>query len=299
MARNIGDAERNAFSAMSRLLGRPPPLAPSVLACGTQLTRRWTRDGFHGYAPGMAGHMIATYHGAPQACVWTMEGRRLADRLRPGTVTVVAEGHDGHWSLDGPVEVSHVYLTSDRLELCAQEIGSKMRADVLDRVGFDDPVSAHMLAILSDENVLGDPSARLLVERMVDLLCLQLLRRHSLAAAPAFSRAASGGLTARQIKRVTDYMLSYLDQPIGLEECAAQARLSRYHFCTAFRIAMGCTPHGWLTAQRMARARLLLTNPGMSISEIALAVGYATPSAFAASFRKNVGMTPTNFRRQS
>jgi len=51
--------------------------------------------------------------------------------------------------LDGPVEVSHVYLTSDRLEICAAELGSKMHADVLDRVGFDDPVSAHMLAILS------------------------------------------------------------------------------------------------------------------------------------------------------
>jgi AraC family transcriptional regulator len=49
----------------------------------------------------------------------------------------------------------------------------------------------------------------------------------------------------------------------------------------------------------MARARLLLSNPSMSISEIALAVGYATPSAFAASFRQNVGMTPTNFRRRS
>jgi AraC family transcriptional regulator len=103
--------ERNASDAMARLLTRPPPLAPSTLACGTQLTRRWTRDGFDGYAPAMAGHLVATYHGRPQDCTWRMEQRRLAGRLRPGAVTVVAEGHDGRWRLVGPVDVSHVYLT--------------------------------------------------------------------------------------------------------------------------------------------------------------------------------------------
>ena len=52
--------ERNAFEAMSRLLSSPPPLAPNVLLCGTQLTRRWLRAGFNGYAPGMPGCLVAT-----------------------------------------------------------------------------------------------------------------------------------------------------------------------------------------------------------------------------------------------
>jgi hypothetical protein len=51
----LGASERNGFEAMSRLLAAPPPLAPVHLACGTQLTRRWLREGFNGYAPGMAG----------------------------------------------------------------------------------------------------------------------------------------------------------------------------------------------------------------------------------------------------
>jgi AraC family transcriptional regulator len=60
---------------------------------------------------------------------------------------------------------------------------------------------------------------------------------------------------------------------------------------------MGRTPHAWLTEQRMTRARRFLSDPDMSISEIAVAVGYATPSAFSASFRRIVGMTPSDFRR--
>jgi AraC family transcriptional regulator len=289
--------ERNASKAMTRLLRTPPPLVPSILACGTQLTRRWLRDGFNGYAPGMAGHLIATYYGAPQDCEWTLEGRRLADRLRPGSVTVVTEGHDGHWALAGPVEVSHVYLTHERLRNCAEVIAESRSVELLDRVGFDDAASSHILAILSDKEIQDDPGARLLAERAVDLLCLQLLRRHC-STSVRTTASMRGGLARWQVKRVTDYMMEHLERPIGLAELAALVRLSRYHFCTAFRVSTGRTPHAWLTEQRMARARKMLDHRDMTISEVALAVGYATPSAFAASFRRIVGMTPSNFRRR-
>lgn len=286
---------RNASEAMARLLSVPPPLAPSTLGCGTQLTRRWIRDGFEGYAPGMAGHLIATYHGRSQSCSWTLEERRLEDRLRPGTLTIVAEGHDGRWTLSGPIEVSHVYLTNERLQTCADIVASGRRVELMDRLGFDDPVASRILEILSDEEVLGDPAARLLIEQAVDLLCTQLLRRHCTTAMP--QAQPRRGLADWQVKRVTSYMRERLDRAVGLEELAALVGLSRYHFCTAFRLATGRTPHLWLTEQRIERAQRLLAEPGMRVSEVALAVGYATPSAFAASFRKVVGTTPSGYRR--
>lgn len=289
-------AARNASEAMQRLLATKLPLSPITLACGTQLTRRWTREGFHGYAPGMAGHLIATYHGREQACSWSVESQRLAARLQPGTVTVVADGHDGQWTLAGPIEVSHVYLTSERLQNCAELIGGDVRVEVLDRLGFEDPVVARILEILSDEDVLADPGARLLIEQAVDLLCTQLLRRHGAFGMSA--RAARRGLAEWQVKRVTSFMREHLERTIGLEELAALVGLSRFHFCTAFRLATGRTPHHFLTEQRMERARRLLADPERHISDIALAVGYATPSAFAASFRKIVGVTPREYRRK-
>lgn len=47
----------------------------------------------------------------------------------------------------------------------------------------------------------------------------------------------------------------------------------------------------------MTRARELLAEPTLSIIQVALAVGYQTPSAFAASFRKATNLTPSAFRR--
>jgi AraC family transcriptional regulator len=96
---------------------------------------------------------------------------------------------------------------------------------------------------------------------------------------------------------VTAYMSERLDQPIGLDELADLTGLSRAHFCTAFRHATGYTPHEWLTRQRLERARILLRDPRSSITKIALDVGYQTPSAFTAAFRRHMGATPSGYRR--
>jgi AraC family transcriptional regulator len=52
-----------------------------------------------------------------------------------------------------------------------------------------------------------------------------------------------------------------------------------------------------LVAQRIERARDLLAQTVLPVAEVGLAVGYVTPSSFAASFRKLVGATPSEFRR--
>jgi AraC-like DNA-binding protein len=87
-------------------------------------------------------------------------------------------------------------------------------------------------------------------------------------------------------------------QDIGLQSLADTLGLSRFHFCAAFRMATGYTPYEWLTRVRMEMARKLLADPAMRITEVALSVGYHTPSAFAASFRRHVGVAPSDFRRR-
>lgn len=105
------------------------------------------------------------------------------------------------------------------------------------------------------------------------------------------------GLAGWQVRRVTGYMSERLDQEVSLQELAGLIKLSRFHFCTAFRLATGQTPREWLIARRIESACKLLAQPAMSITKVGLAVGYATPSAFAASFHKRMGMTPSEFRR--
>jgi AraC family transcriptional regulator len=226
-----------------------------------------------------------------------VERRRLSAPLRPNSITVIPDRHDGDWEVEGPLHVSHVYLTNERLEHCRTLVGGRGNVELMKRVGSEDAVTSQILAILSDPDVIVDPAAKLLVDRAVDLLCIQLLRSHSAVQLPQRAAHVRGGLARWQLRRVTDYMLAHLDEPIGLDKLAAQVSLSRYHFCTAFRLSTGLTPHVWLTRQRMVLAQRLLSDPNLSISEIALAVGFATPSAFAATFHRIVGTTPRSFRR--
>ncbi len=93
-------------------------------------------------------------------------------------------------------------------------------------------------------------------------------------------------------------MLERASESLTLDELAGVIHLSRFHFCTAFRLATGKPPHEWLVIQRIDMARKLLEDRVLNITEVGLAVGYGTPSAFTAAFRKIVGCTPTDFRRR-
>jgi AraC family transcriptional regulator len=282
---------------MTRVLDQPPVLAEAVLRGDTRLTRRWRHGALHDHLPEMAGHVVMTYYGAVQDIGWREGRERLSTRTRIGSITLIPEGHEGDWDISGPLEVSHVYLTEERLRSSADLLTGGRNFELLHRVAFEDPAAARILALLSDEAAGGDASSRLFAEQVIDILCLQLIRAHSsLGALPA--SAPARGLADWQVKRVTRYMEERLDTDIGLEELAALVGLSRFHFATAFRLATGQTPHAWLTALRIGRARQLLARPDLPVTGIALDVGYQTPSSFAAAFRKLTGMTPREYRRR-
>jgi AraC family transcriptional regulator len=287
---------RRAPDEISRILDKPPQLTEQVLRGDTRLTRRWVHGALHDGLPGMVGHVVVTHYGAAREIAWRSGGLRETSRTRPGSITLIPENHDGHWDVGGPIEVSHVYLTDERLQSCANMLASGQRVQLIDRVAFDDPTTSRILEMLAQDAVLQDAAARLFLEQAIDLLSVQLVRGHS-TVGTLVRPAPRRGLADWQVKRVTNYMKDRLDQDVGLDEIAALVDLSRFHFCTAFRLATGQTPHQWLTALRISRARDLLAEHSLSITEIALAVGYQTPSAFTASFRKIVRVTPSEFRR--
>lgn len=281
---------------VARLLGKPQPLAPWTLPCGTRLTPAWTCDAFRGYAPGMNDHVISGYHRRAQRCSWSVENQRLAATLRPGTLTLIPATCDGQWAMEGRLEISHVYLSGQRLQFCAETFERAKPVELVGRLGFEDPSVARVLELLSQEaGVRSAPT--LFLDEALDLLCLQLIRRHS-AFPETRTKAPAQGLTPKQLRLVTGYIRENLDRDIALAELAGLVHLSRFYFCTAFRLATGKRPHEWLTIERMDRARTLLKDCTLRVIDVGLAVGYQTPSAFAAAFRRVVGETPSNYRRQ-
>jgi AraC family transcriptional regulator len=106
---------------------------------------------------------------------------------------------------------------------------------------------------------------------------------------------ARGGLAGWQRKRVLEFIEEHLSETISLSTLSAIAHLSPYHFARAFKQTLGMPPHRYHMNRRVERAKVLLAD--RSVTEVALAVGYAETSSFSSGFRRVTGMTPTEFRR--
>ncbi|MES2948554.1 MAG: AraC family transcriptional regulator [Pseudomonadota bacterium] len=104
------------------------------------------------------------------------------------------------------------------------------------------------------------------------------------------------GLAPTVCRRVQAHMQEYLAHPVSLAELAGLARMSERHFCRAFRASTGDSPHQYLLRQRVERAKLLLTECHMPLSEVAQSVGFADQSQFTRTFRRHAGVTPASYR---
>lgn len=134
---------------------------------------------------------------------------------------------------------------------------------------------------------------------LVDAALLTLCSRLVALSRTKPLRATPGGLAPWQLRRACGYMTDNLDSEIGLAELGVLVGLSPSHFCTAFRQSTGLPPHAWLTAARMERAKALLADPRLSLTEVAQTVGYGGQSAFGAAFRRATGASPRAWRRKA
>jgi AraC-like DNA-binding protein len=104
--------------------------------------------------------------------------------------------------------------------------------------------------------------------------------------------------TLRKLCAARDLLRDCLDQELTLEDISLETDLSAWHLLRTFRSAFGETPHEFLTRMRLERARDLLTITSRPVTEICFDVGFTSLGSFSALFRRHVGISPAEFRRQ-
>jgi len=114
---------------------------------------------------------------------------------------------------------------------------------------------------------------------------------------PSLASDARGGLPHWQQKKLTQYIEGHLAEEISLLSLARLVQLSPFHFCRVFKESFGMPPHRYLTSRRIERAKTLVAERKLSVTEIGFDVGFSETSSFTAAFRKYTGETPTNYRR--
>src|SRR5437016_1551733 len=99
--------------------------------------------------------------------------------------------------------------------------------------------------------------------------------------------------------RARELIDAHFDRTLDLDELAATAHFSRYHFLRAFRRAFHATPHEYLTRKRMERARELLALSDHTVTEICFEVGFESLGSFSMLFHRVVGWSPSEYRARA
>jgi AraC-like DNA-binding protein len=101
---------------------------------------------------------------------------------------------------------------------------------------------------------------------------------------------------ARHLLRARDLADARYAEPLGVDDMAAAAGLSRAHFSREFKDAFGTSPHAYLLTRRLERAAALLRVTDRSVAEVCMDVGLQSVGSFTTSFKRMFGQTPTAYR---
>jgi len=92
------------------------------------------------------------------------------------------------------------------------------------------------------------------------------------------------------------FVQSHAEEPIKLEQVVQHVNVSRFYFCKLFKKATGMTLTEYVSRVRVEKAKALLVDPSLRISEVVYAAGFGSIPQFNSVFKHHVGMPPTEYR---
>ncbi|MEV4291312.1 AraC family transcriptional regulator [Nonomuraea bangladeshensis] len=152
-----------------------------------------------------------------------------------------------------------------------------------------------VIGLLGAEIDKDEPGQEAVLDRLLDLLLIAVLRAHFAAhEAPAWYRAMGDPVVGKALR-----MLHHNPaHPWTVAALAAEVGVSRAALARRFTDLVGEPPMAFLTGWRLALAADLLREPDSTIGAVARKVGYGSPFALSAAFKRVRGVSPQEYRRQ-
>ena len=155
-------------------------------------------------------------------------------------------------------------------------------------------IAMSLLHELKEANVVG----RLYADSLAVGIAMQLVRRYS---SLKDIQIGHGGMAPHSLRKavglIDNHVAGEEDGRVPLRVIARQVGMSFFHFSRQFKQSMGMTPTNFIAERRIERAKRLLQETEVPISEIALRVGFSSQSHFTSCFRRLAGVTPRSFRK--
>jgi AraC family transcriptional regulator len=231
----------------------------------------------------------------------TVAGRRRQIAPTTGTICISPIGiADSAITSTAPIPKElHLYLPealfrrlSDDFNLPG-EPGSSIRYASGAHDGIIEQIGRSILSEMTDETSAG----RMFVETASLTLAARLLHKYADSRISAPSPLASHKLDHARLRRVLDYVAVHLADDITVSDLAGVAGLSTFHFARMFTLAVGVSPHRYVSRMRLERAMAEIAEGKLPLSKIAFDARFSSQASFTRAFRRATEMTPGEYRR--
>lgn len=238
------------------------------------------------------------FQNAGSAVQWQLDGKSVLDKTWAASggsrdLVVLPAGHEFVGRCRGSGQGLWLFIEP-------RSIDSRIRAFVekakVDCSWAQDRLSWTLATELRNECRAGFPRGPMFVQAASMALLAQLAYVFEKVAPEVEPMRA---LSEPKLSLVLEYIESNLDHNVTLAELAGLVELTPRYFCEVFKRAMGRPPHQFQIEQRIERAKSLLHQPRVPLSDIALMVGFSSQSHLNVYFRRIVGVTPARYRTEA
>jgi AraC family transcriptional regulator len=254
---------------------------------GISLSRM--RFGHAAYFSGNSHHHLVFLQMSPRLRIrCQMSGRPLVHEPRAGTVVICPAGIDGSAESSMDVDVLMLAVAPGRLKLAAAEDGAP-QVQLNERLsGYDIKLFAIVKRLVA-ETTAGYPNGPLFWSEISDHFMARLVDGHT--SMPV--RPARGAIGPSTLRRIRDYVMSHLAEPIGVAELADLAGRSPFHFTRVFTHTVGMTPHRYVVHLRLQAAVARIREGRTRLADIAAETGFSDQSHLSRWIRRVHGIAPS------
>jgi len=212
-----------------------------------------------------------------------------------GDIDVIPAGTPSVWEMKEKDSYVALRVPPELLAMVAEESDlDPSRIEIRNRFQVRDVQLENIGWALKAEMECGYPCGRLYLDSLAISVAARLVRCHSSVSREP--RRLNGRMSERRLRQVLSYIEDNLSHDLSLSDIAAVAGLSASHFKNLFRESVGLPAHQYLIRRRVERAKSLLGEGKMSISQIAFETGFAHQSHLARHMRRVLGISPKKLR---
>jgi AraC family transcriptional regulator len=267
---------------------------------GLEAARYRAAPAFELNRPALTHYTLVLFARPPEELDLRYEGVKRHVPPPAGAISLLPAGSPARVRWSGYKDELHIYLDPGLVARVAAEAfdldPARLALPPLD--ALDLPQLRAAMAAVNAELIAGGAGGRLAAESLAHVLAVHLIRHVTAPRRPG--RRRDGKMPRGRLRTVVAYIEEHLEAGPTLEQLAAVARLSPYHFARQFKRATGLPPHQYVIARRVERAKQLLQAGGdLPLAQVAARAGFSDQSRFCQHFRRVVGVTPGQFRKSA